>query len=174
MKQSKRDLKPLIIGIIALCLVIILAFVLFKSKGKRQVEKEASPPPVAPAAEQEARAKIPANLTETALEQQKEPEAKDQCAEIRKRIEEFLSFVESLEYYKENYPGLSAREFFASLTDKLAKNLPSQKESNPGIRYYHLFRSLGIKDLKFCLYLLSQPQESLEVMLKDLYEWFFF
>jgi len=177
MKSEDRqpDTKKVLVWVLVGLLLILGGYVayqlvkshrIFPSKPTTtlfEISKEAKEEPTEGEKEQKVAISIPLEPTKTV----------DPCKEIQRNITEVLAYLKSNKEYKEAYGNMDPKEFFNQVVTKLTHSLPYMDHDEQALfkAQFHMFRALGYKDLKILLSVLEHD-ESIEVILKDLYNWF--
>jgi len=100
----------------------------------------------------------------------------DECQRIEKDITEFFAYLEKKDYIRELELGENLFIHFRNLIDSLSSHPPIP--AGEGFNYdimiqniYHLYRTLGIKDLKLVKAIIEHEADALEVNLSIFYRW---
>ncbi|MFW6147493.1 MAG: hypothetical protein ACOC6B_03775 [Thermodesulfobacteriota bacterium] len=183
--RGHRALLFLIIALIAGGLVIIY----FHYCGKEYEEK--------PAFHQEKEAEEPVNKGNTPSEEEaaaeapqegikevlgeKEPEAQpmtqeDECERVEEDLKEFFTYLEKKDYIREFELGENLFAHFGNVMESLSSHPPIP--AGEGFNYdimiqniYHIYRTLGRKDLKLIRAIVQNEADSMEVNLALFYQW---
>jgi hypothetical protein len=100
----------------------------------------------------------------------------DECQRMEKEISEFFAYLESKDYVKKFELGEDLYTYFRNLIDSLSSHPPVP--AGEGFNYdimiqniYHLYRTLGIKDLQLIKAIIEHEADTLEVNLALFYRW---
>jgi len=183
--RGNRALLFLVIALIAGGLIILYFHYCgrdYEEKPAFQQEKEAEapvaeePPPI----EEEAAPEAPQEGLKEVLGE-KETEAQpmtqeDECQRIEEDLQEFFTYLEKKDYIRELELGEGLFAHFSSVIDSLSSHPPIP--AGEGFDYdimiqniYHLYRTLGRKDLKLIRTIVQNEADSMEVNLALFYRW---
>jgi len=183
--RGNRALLFLVIALIAGGLIILYFHYFgkkYEEKPAFQQEKEAEAPVVEEntAVEEEAAAAAPQEGLKEVLGE-KETEAQpmtqeDECQRIEEDLKEFFTYLEKKEYIRELELSEDLFAHFNNVIDSLSSHPPIP--AGEGFDYdimiqniYHLYRTLGRKDLKLIRAIIQHEADSMEVNLALFYRW---
>jgi len=183
--KGNKALLLLVTALVAGGLVILY----FHYSGKKheekpafQQERKAGPPGLGqgPSGKEEKTVETPREGAEEVLGK-KETEVRpmtreDECQTMEKEITEFFAYLEKKDYIRELELGEDLFTHFRNLIENLSSHPPVP--AGEGFNYdimiqniYHLYRTLGIKDLKLIKAIIEHEADALEVNLALFYRW---
>jgi len=173
LENSKADSKKVLVWVLVGLLLLLAVYVtyqlvkdhrIFPAKSITTLSHPPKEEPTEGEKEQRVAISIPVEPTKTV----------DPCEEIQRNMIELLGYLTSNKEYKEAHGNLDPKEFFNRIITKLSQSLPyiGHDEQILFKTQFHMFRVLGYKDLKILQSILENDQ-SIEVILKDLYNWIF-
>ncbi|MBW2311402.1 MAG: hypothetical protein JRF35_10065 [Deltaproteobacteria bacterium] len=183
--KGNRALLFLVIALIAGGL-LILYFNYFgkdyEEKPAFQQEKKAGPKGLgeAPSVAEEPTAAAPREgLDEVFGEKETEVQPmsrEDECQRIEKDFREFFAYLENKDYIKELELGEDLFSYFRKVISSLSSQppLPAGEGFNYDVmiqNIYHLYRTLGLKDLKLIKIIVENEADAMEVNLALFYRW---
>jgi hypothetical protein len=183
--KGNRALWFLIIALIAGGLVILYFHYFGKEYEEQpafQQERKAEAPALEKTApvKEEAGPEAPQEGVKEVLGEE-EPEAlpmrrEDECERIEEDLAEFFTYLENKEYIRELELGEDLFTHFSNVIYSLSSHPPIP--AGEGLDYdimiqniYHLYRTLGKKDLKLIKMIVQQEADSMEVNLALFYQW---
>lgn len=183
--KGNRALLFLVVALIAGGL-LILYFNYFgkeyEEKPAFQQEREEGPKGLgeAPSVAEEPTAAAPREGLEDVLgKEETEVQAmsrEDECQRIEKDLREFFAYLEKKDYVRELEPGEDLFAHFSKVIHSLSSHPPMP--AGEGFNYdmmiqniYHLYRTLGLKDLKLIKMVVENEADAMEVNLALFYRW---
>jgi len=183
--KGNKALLLLVIALIAGGLVIFYFHYFGKGNGEKpafQQESRVEPrgPGEAPSVTEEPTPEAPQEGLEVVLGK-KETEAQlmtreDECQRINEELKEFFSYMEKKDYIKEFELGEDLFPHFSTLLSSLSSHPPVP--AGEGFNYdimihniYHLYRTLGLQDLKLIKTIVEHEADAMEVNLALFYRW---
>jgi hypothetical protein len=182
--KGNKALLLLVTALVAGGLVILYLHYFGKEHEEKpafQQERKAGPPGLGEVpAQEEPTAAAPQEGLEEVLGK-KETEAQpltreDECQRIEKDITEFFVYLEKKDYIRELELGEDLFTHFRNLIESLSSHPPVP--AGEGLNYdimiqniYHLYRTLGLKDLKLIKAIVKHEADALEVNLAIFYRW---
>jgi hypothetical protein len=183
--KGNKALLLLVIALIAGGLLILY----FHYVGKGHEEKpafqqerrvEAGGPGETPSVKEEPSPEAPQESLEAVLGK-KETEAQpmtreDECERMEKDLAEFFAFLEKKDYIRELELGKDLFTHFRTIIESLSSHPPIP--AGEGFNYdimiqniYHLYRTLGLRDLKLIKAIAEHEEDAMEVNLALFYRW---
>ncbi len=183
--KGNRALLLLVIALIAGGLLILYFHYSGKEyEGKQAFEQEREAGPKgfgeAPSEAEESTPAAPREELEELLgkkEAEVQPMSReDDCQRIEKDLKEFFAYLEKKDYIRELELGEDLFIHFGKVIDSLSSHPPLP--AGEGFNYdmmiqniYHLYRTLGLKDLKLIKMIVENEADSMEVNLALFYRW---
>lgn len=183
--KGNKALLFLVIALIAGGLVIFYFHYFGKGHEEKpafQQEKRVEPrvPGEAPSGKEEPTAEAPQEGLEEVLGKKKteaQPMTReDECQRIQEDLKEFFAYLEKKDYIRELELGEDLFTHFSTLISGLSSHPPVP--AGEGFNYdimiqniYHLYRTLGLQNLKLITTIAEQEADAMEVNLALFYRW---